>query len=249
MTLPVDRTCVPTHRLSPCRLRKVAPPGGPHFGPIRAPRGERVRAFYGPAGRSGKALRQTICADLPPSACPPQKTARRPQEPRPIHSHRSGPVDDETGGQEAAVAEQHVRRPSSRRASGSSSSVCSSKTAPPSPSAHGLTIRWITNRELGRIYNRVPQAVVGDSYEPARDNAWFDSTTRVRRDEVVSWGSQASAVVSTVPRSGYATTGRSPWTCRRPRCRAARACWCSTTSDCAPGRPSVWRSGGPGGSP
>jgi dihydrofolate reductase len=44
-----------------------------------------------------------------------------------------------------------------------------------------------TNREFSRTYNRLPKVVVSDSYEPAPDNAWFDSTTRVRRDEVASW--------------------------------------------------------------
>lgn len=56
--------------------------------------------------------------------------------------------------------------------------------APADPADPALTE---TNREFSRTYNRLPKVVVSDSYEPTPDNAWFDSTTRVRRGEVASW--------------------------------------------------------------
>ena len=43
------------------------------------------------------------------------------------------------------------------------------------------------NRELSRIYNRLPKIVVSDSWEPDQDNPWFSTTTRLRRGEVADW--------------------------------------------------------------
>jgi dihydrofolate reductase len=43
------------------------------------------------------------------------------------------------------------------------------------------------NRATSRVYNRLPKVVVSDSWEPGTDNPWYDTTTRVRRDEVAGW--------------------------------------------------------------
>ena len=56
--------------------------------------------------------------------------------------------------------------------------------APADPANPGLSD---TNREFSRIYNRVPKVLVSDNHEPAADNPWFDTTTRVGRDEVADW--------------------------------------------------------------
>jgi dihydrofolate reductase len=56
--------------------------------------------------------------------------------------------------------------------------------APADPANPGLSE---DNREFSRLYNRVPKAVVSDSYAPGADNPWQATTTQVRRDEVASW--------------------------------------------------------------
>jgi dihydrofolate reductase len=43
------------------------------------------------------------------------------------------------------------------------------------------------NRALSRVYNQLQKVVVSDSYTPEADNPWFDTATRVRRDEVAAW--------------------------------------------------------------
>lgn len=43
------------------------------------------------------------------------------------------------------------------------------------------------NRELSGIYNRIAKAVVSESYARPTDNPWYDTTTVVRRGDVVDW--------------------------------------------------------------
>lgn len=43
------------------------------------------------------------------------------------------------------------------------------------------------NRAVSRVYNELPKVVVSDSWEPAADNPWYGTTTRVRRDEAAAW--------------------------------------------------------------
>jgi dihydrofolate reductase len=43
------------------------------------------------------------------------------------------------------------------------------------------------NRAMSRVYNRLPKLVVSDSFVPGPDNPWFDTTSRVRRDEAGAW--------------------------------------------------------------
>lgn len=56
--------------------------------------------------------------------------------------------------------------------------------APADPANPGLSD---TNREFSRIYNRLPKAVVSDTYSPEAANPWHDTTTPVRRDEAAAW--------------------------------------------------------------
>ena len=56
--------------------------------------------------------------------------------------------------------------------------------APENPDDRALTE---DNRALSRGWNRLPKVVVSDTYTPENDNPWFDTTTRVRRDEVPAW--------------------------------------------------------------
>ncbi|MGY2875526.1 dihydrofolate reductase [Marmoricola sp. URHA0025 HA25] len=44
-----------------------------------------------------------------------------------------------------------------------------------------------TNREFSRIYNQVPKILVSDGFEPAHENPWTATTTRVRRADVAAW--------------------------------------------------------------
>jgi hypothetical protein len=43
------------------------------------------------------------------------------------------------------------------------------------------------NRELSRIYNRLPKIVVGDSQTVPDDNAWRDTTTVISRSDAPRW--------------------------------------------------------------
>src|SRR5688572_8167776 len=49
------------------------------------------------------------------------------------------------------------------------------------------------NRELSRIYNRLPKIVVSDRYRVPADNPWADTTTVVARASVGEWLAQARA--------------------------------------------------------
>lgn len=44
-----------------------------------------------------------------------------------------------------------------------------------------------TNREISRIYNRLPKVVVSDTYTPPSGHPWFDSTTVVAREAAGRW--------------------------------------------------------------
>ncbi len=56
--------------------------------------------------------------------------------------------------------------------------------APTDPANRALSDN---NRELSRIYNRLPKVVVSDRYSPPEDNPWHDTTTVVTRDGVAEW--------------------------------------------------------------
>jgi dihydrofolate reductase len=56
--------------------------------------------------------------------------------------------------------------------------------APEDPSNRALSP---DNRELSRIYNRLPKVVVSDGYTPPEDNPWRSTTTVVRRADVAAW--------------------------------------------------------------
>lgn len=43
------------------------------------------------------------------------------------------------------------------------------------------------NREISRVFNALPKAVVSDSCVLSADNPWYDSTTVVKRGEVADW--------------------------------------------------------------
>src|SRR5215218_10399609 len=43
------------------------------------------------------------------------------------------------------------------------------------------------NRELSRIYNRLPKIVVSDGYSVPDENAWRDSTTVISRADAARW--------------------------------------------------------------
>jgi dihydrofolate reductase len=60
--------------------------------------------------------------------------------------------------------------------------------APPDPANRALSD---DNRELSRIYNGLEKVVVTDRDAPADDNPWHDTTTTIRRDDVVDWLAQA----------------------------------------------------------
>jgi dihydrofolate reductase len=60
--------------------------------------------------------------------------------------------------------------------------------APPDPANRALSD---DNRELSRIYNGLEEVVVTDRDAPADDNPWHDTTTTIRRDDVVDWLAQA----------------------------------------------------------
>ena len=44
-----------------------------------------------------------------------------------------------------------------------------------------------TNREISRIYNRLPKVVVSDNYTPPSGHPWFDSTSVVVREAAGRW--------------------------------------------------------------
>lgn len=50
-----------------------------------------------------------------------------------------------------------------------------------------------TNREISRVWDRVPKVVVSDAYAVPADNPWAEQTTVVGRDEVAGWVSSARA--------------------------------------------------------
>jgi dihydrofolate reductase len=56
--------------------------------------------------------------------------------------------------------------------------------APDDPANRALSA---DNRELSRIYNRLPKVVVSDGYEVPSDNDWLDTTTVVARAQVAGW--------------------------------------------------------------
>jgi len=56
--------------------------------------------------------------------------------------------------------------------------------APADPEDRALSA---DNRELSRIYNQLPKAVVSDSYSVPTENAWHQSTTVVRRFDAARW--------------------------------------------------------------
>jgi dihydrofolate reductase len=43
------------------------------------------------------------------------------------------------------------------------------------------------NRELSRIYNRLPKVVISDSYSVPAENAWRDTTTVISRTDAAPW--------------------------------------------------------------
>jgi|RhiMethySRZTD1v2_1073278.scaffolds.fasta_scaffold55616_2 dihydrofolate reductase len=59
-----------------------------------------------------------------------------------------------------------------------------SADAPADPDNRALTD---DNRELSRIYNRLPEIVVGDSQTVPDDNAWRDTTTVISRSDAPRW--------------------------------------------------------------
>jgi dihydrofolate reductase len=56
--------------------------------------------------------------------------------------------------------------------------------APADPDNRALSA---DNRELSRIYNRLPKIVVSDSYSVPDENAWRDNTTVISRADATSW--------------------------------------------------------------
>jgi dihydrofolate reductase len=56
--------------------------------------------------------------------------------------------------------------------------------APPDPDNRALSG---DNRELSRIYNRLPKVVVSDSYSVPDENAWRDTTTVISSADAASW--------------------------------------------------------------
>lgn len=43
------------------------------------------------------------------------------------------------------------------------------------------------NREISRIYNRLPKVVVSDSFDVPDDNPWRDTSQVIRRGDVAAW--------------------------------------------------------------
>ena len=56
--------------------------------------------------------------------------------------------------------------------------------APPDPDNRALSA---DNRELSRIYNRLPKVVISDSYSVPAENAWRDSTTVISSADAQGW--------------------------------------------------------------
>jgi dihydrofolate reductase len=56
--------------------------------------------------------------------------------------------------------------------------------APADPDNRALSA---DNRELSRIYNRLPKVVVSDSYSVPDENAWRDTTTVISRADAAGW--------------------------------------------------------------
>jgi dihydrofolate reductase len=56
--------------------------------------------------------------------------------------------------------------------------------APADPNNRALSA---DNRELSRIYNRLPKVVVSDSYSVPAENAWRDTTTVISRADAARW--------------------------------------------------------------
>jgi len=50
------------------------------------------------------------------------------------------------------------------------------------------------NRKLSQIYNGLEKVVVSDTYAPLDDNPWHDTTTVVRREDLVGWLEEARTV-------------------------------------------------------
>ena len=56
--------------------------------------------------------------------------------------------------------------------------------APADPSNRSLSA---DNRELSRVYNTLPKAVVSDNYTVPSDNAWYQVTTVIKRADTAGW--------------------------------------------------------------
>jgi dihydrofolate reductase len=55
------------------------------------------------------------------------------------------------------------------------------------PDDHGNRALSAGNRELSRIYNGLPKAVISDTYTVPVDNPWYQATTVISRADAAGW--------------------------------------------------------------